>query len=259
MDGDKAVVDPVELEKALDNALAGEAIEKETETVEDLEKAKKEKKPEKSDPENDEEKETEEEGGTEAEADKEIEYEEGKKDTKEAKGVKKSDDDLDFEALSKSIPEILEEDEDASKVVDAMPFVKALVDSVDEQIVELTKAVIYLADKLENIEESIAKNNEIDRTQAKLVKSISERIGVIGSEVQPRKAFLGSKITILKKSDGEDDQEIELTKSEAKDGLTELCKSGTMNMNDVTKYESYINNGRELPESVIRLIASTKK
>lgn len=247
MDGDKAVVDPVELEKALDNALAGKPIEKEIDKPEeDLEKAKKDN------PENDKEKETEEEGGEE----EEMDYEE--EDTKEAKGVKKSEDDLDFEALSKSIPETLEEDEEASQVVDAMPFVKALVDSVDEQIVELTKAVIYLADKLETIEESIAKNNEIDRTQAQLVKSISERIGVIGNEVRPLKADLG-KITILKKSDGEEDQPIELTKSEAMDGLTELCKSKKLDMYDVAKYEGYINTGRQLPESVIQLIASTKK
>jgi hypothetical protein len=229
------VVSSEELEKALDNALGTQ--------IEDLEKAK--KTPKKT---------------TEEEPEEEPEPEEEgyNKEMDNKEKVNKSDKEPDFEALSKSLPETIEENEEAKEVVDAMPFVKALVDTVENQLVELTKAVVYFSEKLEEIEGKVNNSDKIGRAEAKLVKSISERIDEIGGQVNPTKSFLGEKITIMKKSEG-GEEEISLTKSEAMDGLTELCKSEKINMLDVTKYESMINNGRQLPESVIKMISSTKK
>lgn len=240
-------VNPEELEKALENALDA-TLQKSDDSVpkevpeEDLEK---------SEEENKEEKEKEEEGGEDKGESEES------TDNEDDGEVNKSEDELDFDSLSKSIPEILEEDSEASDVVDAIPFVKALVDSVDGQLVELTKAIVYLADKVETLEATVNKNNGINKAQAELVKSISERVGEMGGQVMPRKAFIGKKITIMKKSDGEEDETIELTKSQALEGLTELCKSNKLDMYQVAQFESIINQGRELPESVTKLIAST--
>ena len=53
------------------------------------------------------------------------------------KKAKKSEDEPDFEKLSKSVSEELEENEDAKQVLDAVPFMKALVDQIEDQVDEV--------------------------------------------------------------------------------------------------------------------------
>jgi len=229
--GEKTI-DPDELEKALDSAL------------ESLEKSKKVSKKD---------------DGQEAEPKDQEENEETDEDEEEDEEYEKSEDEPDFESLSKSIPDAINENEEASEVVDAMPFVKALVDSVEDQMVELTKAVLYLSDKIEDIESSMKKSGKVNVAQAKLVKSISESVREIGGTAQPRKAYLGKNITLLKKSDGEgQDETIEMSKGQVMSGLTELHKSNKITLDEVIKYEAYVNAGRELPESLTLQLASTK-
>lgn len=235
---DEKLVNPEELEKALDNALGT------------LEKSKAVSKKD--------------DGQAAAAAkdqgdNKETGEEEEETDDEGKEGVNKSVKEPDFESLAKSIPEVIGENKEASEVVDAMPFVKALVDSVEDQLVEMTKAILYLSDKIETIEAGSKSDRDITVAQAKLVKSISTSIREIGGKVSPRKAFLGSKITILKKSEDGKEEPVELTKSQAAQGLTELHKSGKIGLTEVIKYEGYINNGRQLPDSVNELLVSANK
>jgi len=67
----------------------------------------------------------------------------------------------DFEALNKSVEEGIEENnEEASDAINGIPFVKALVETLDEQMIEVVKAIAYLAKKVEGIEDIIRKIGE---------------------------------------------------------------------------------------------------
>ena len=174
---------------------------------------------------------------------------------KAVKKVKKSEvEEPDFEALSKSLSESIEE-EGASDVLDGIPFVKAMMDSLDDQISEMIKAVVYLSDRIGEIDEKLEKSGAVGAAQAKLVKSISQTVRQIGETPQPLKSFLGKNIKILRKSETGEEGSFEMSKSEALEKLTELHRAGKIELRDVTVYESRIQNGAELPPQIMKLLS----
>ncbi len=215
-------VDSNELEKALDDALK---------STEPLRKAKKAKAPEK---------------------------EESFEDEDEDEDYEKSEDEPDFEKLSKSIPDTLGEDKDAGEVLDGMPFVKALVDTLEDQFVEMTKAVLHLSDKLETVEEKLAKAEKLNIAQAKLVKSISQGVQTIGGTSNMPKSFLGKNVSIMRKSveTGENGSGVEMKKSEVFTKLQLLVKSGDLDLQESIIAEGRINSGKPLQENVVALLTA---
>jgi len=218
-------VNPIELEEALGKAL-----------VEATTKAKKKEPLPPIDEEDEEDEEEEMEGEIKA---------------KKAKKAKKSegddDEEPDFEALSKGLEEdILEREEKATEeIIDAVPFVKALIDSLDSQIGELIKAIVYLSDEQVKIKKSLRKSGDLDVAQAKLIKSMSENMRKMGETPLPRKSVLGQNFEIIQKAggNGNEDKIFSLTKLQAIDKLTELCKSDKITLEELTKAEWRIQKG----------------
>jgi len=163
----------------------------------------------------------------------------------------------DFESLSKSLSESLEEDEEASDVLNGIPFVKAMMDSLDDQISEMIKAVIFLSDKIDDIDERLEKSGKVNFVQAKLVKSISQTVREMGETSQPLKSYLGKNVNFKILRKGEDGKEtpVDMSKSQALEKLTELRKAGKIDLKDVIIYESRIQKGVDLPEPLIKLLS----
>ena len=152
-----------------------------------------------------------------------------------------------------------EEDEEASEVLNALPFVKALVDSMETQLVEVLKALVQQSDKIDEMGERLEKAEEIAIAEAKLIKSISGTVREMGDEVTtPIKSQLGKHLTIVRKSEGEADKKMELTKSEALAKLTTLCKSKKITLKEVISLESKIQKGQEIPEKIQELLVSNE-
>lgn len=192
--------------------------------------------------------------------DEEDEEDEDEEDEDEGEGWK-SEREPDFEALSKSLEEsVASEDQEASEVIDGIPFVKALVNSLEEQIVELVKAIIYLSDKVENVEKKVSKvgtrlekSVEVNEIQAQLVKSVSETVRKIGEAPLPRKAAI-TQLEIMKKSDTGEEHKVALSKSEALEKVTELHREGRLTLAEVISTEARIQKGMEIPENVRNLL-----
>jgi len=179
MDGDneKDEVSQEELEKALDTAL------------ETMNKAATKKAPPVPVDEEDEEDEKEEKEGY-------VKKSEAKK--------SEGEEDVDFLELSKSLEEgVHEKDENAQEVIDAVPFVKALMDTQEEQLTEVIKAIVYVSDKVDQIGGKLEKSEAINAAQAKLIKSMSENMRAIGNTPLTRKSVLGQGLEIIKKSGDE--------------------------------------------------------
>ncbi len=179
------------------------------------------------------------------------------KNNKKLKGVKKSrdNDEPDFEALSKSLPERINEDEEAAETMDGTPFLKALVDTLDEQILELTKAVVCLSDELSDMRKDLRKSRNLEVAQAKLVKSTYENIRGMSETTLPRKAAI-SNLQIIRKSGtgAEGEKTLEMNKSQALDKLTDLCKAGKLDVREVATCESLLNRNKSLPKHIEALV-----
>lgn len=171
-------------------------------------------------------------------------------------GMRKSTRNYDFEILGKSLPEIISEDEDSSEVVDAMPFVKSLMDGIDEQIFALSKAVLEIGEKIESMERKMNKSIDVEVAQAKLVKSIASDIKTFGETANPVKSVLGKSINIMRKTEEGKEVKTELSKSDALDKLTELHKAGKIGINQVAIYEGRIQKGINLPEDIQKMLLS---
>jgi len=223
---------PEELEKALATAL------------ETIEKANSEKTPPEEDEEDEEEEE--EEGATKK----------SKKTGNPCGKTKKSVKEPDFEELNKSIEEGVEEnDEEASDALNGIPFVKALVETLDGQMIELVKAITYLAKKIETVEDKLGKSEKVTIEEAKLVKSISETIRKIGETPLPRQAKI-NQIEIIKKSGTEAmGEKTTITKGQAVIKLTELFKANKINLVESTKLEEIIQKGLPVPDKYLKLMA----
>jgi len=228
----EAGVEAEELEKALDNALEG------------LTKAKK-KLPQELD---------EEEAGEEEEEEEETEQPVRKKVAK-SKRVAKEPDEPDFEALSKSLGEAVEEEEETSDILDAVPFVKALVDALDEQITDLIKAIVFLSDKVDGVEGKLEKSSKIEVAQAKLVKSMSETMRKVGETTRPIKSNLGRNFKVMRKSETGEETEITLSKADALDKLTTLHQAGKLELGEVVVLEEKIQKGLQLPNRYTKLLS----
>ena len=161
----------------------------------------------------------------------------------------------DFESLSKSLSESIEEEEDASDVLDGIPFVKAMIDSLDDQISEMIKAIVFLSDKIDEVGEKLEKSGKVGVAQAMLVKSISQTVRQIGETPQPLKSFLGKNIKILRKSESGEETRVDMSKADALEKLTELHKAGKVELKDVINYESRIQRGVELPQPIMKLLS----
>jgi len=219
-------VNPIELEKALGKMLEAEAITK---------AKKKEPLPPIDEEDEEDEEEEEEEGKTK-----------GKKfKTEKAKKSEYDDEGPDFEELSKGLEEDLLEREEKTtqEIIDAVPFVKALIDSLDNQVSELIKAVVYLSDEQVKIRKELRKSSEIDVAQAKLVKSMSENLRKMGETSLPRKSILGKNFEIIQKASGSEEKRFSLTKLQAIDKLTELCKTDEITLEELQKAEWRIQKG----------------
>jgi len=60
--------------------------------------------------------------------------------------------DGDYQVLAKSLEEeVVEGDKDAQEVIDAVPFIKALMDALEDQITAMIKAIIQLSDEVKSI------------------------------------------------------------------------------------------------------------
>jgi len=217
-------VDGEELEKALESAL------------EVLNKAGKNKKAPRQDEEEDEDEEDDEEGNG-------FKY-------------RKSHDEPDFEELSKSIMEQVVEDEEAEKVIDASPFIKSMVESLEGQLLEFMKAVVDLTDRTESVERRLRKSEKIEVAQAALVKSISQNVRGMAETPQPLRTDLGRNFTVLRKSGEGKTKKVELSKAQAMTKLTELHQAGKISLKDAVSLESRIQNGAELPENVTELLTA---
>ncbi|KKN02804.1 hypothetical protein LCGC14_1113990 [marine sediment metagenome] len=227
-DKDQGTVDdettPEELEKALDIALSK------------LEKANKAPPPP-------------------ADEEDDKDEEEEKRKEKEKLAAKKSEEEPDFEELSKSLEEsVAEKDEDASDVLDGIPFVKSLVSSLDGQLVELVKAVVYLSDKVEAIEAHMEETGDLNKSEAKLIKSISENIRKMSETPLPRKAKI-SEIEIMKKSETGEEIKGTMTKAMALVKLTELHKADKISLKEVVACEGQIQRGVAVPENIQALLS----
>jgi hypothetical protein len=218
-----------ELEKALDVAL------------EDLSKAdKKKKKVVKKDFDEDENEEDDEEFDEDEDDEEEEEYQKSGE--------------PEYEALSKSIEDSLNSDPDSSDVLEVTPFLKSLVRRLDDQITDLTKAMVYQAEEIKDLRKSLRKKEGMEVAQAKLVKSISTRMEAIGGTVLPRKSLLGDKIQIMRKSIEGGEERASLTKSEALSKLPKLVNEGKISIQDSIKFESRIQKGIPLPNDVMTLM-----
>jgi len=182
----------------------------------------------------------------EEEEEKEIKAKKAKK-SEAAKKSENDNEEPDFEQLSKGLEEdLLEKEEDATQeIIDAVPFVKALIDSLDNQISELIKAIVYLSDEQVKIKKSLRKSGELDVAQAKLIKSMSENMRKMGETPLPRKSVLGQNFEIIQKAgdDGSGEKRFSLTKLQAIDKLTELCKTDKITLEELTKAEWRIQKG----------------
>ncbi len=193
------------------------------------------------------------------EEDEEDEEEEAEKDFgKKSKKTEKSEneDDIDFQKLSKSLEEgVLEKEGDAQEVIDAVPFVKALMDTQEEQLSEVIKAIVYVADKVDAVNQRLDKSEKINVAEAKLLKSVSESVRQIGEAPFPRKSDIGKPFEIIKKSeDGE--KKINFTKAEALEKLTILCKSDKITLEEMIMVEGRFNKGMEIPAKFQNLLTS---
>jgi len=152
----------------------------------------------------------------------------------------------DFEELSKGLEEeMLERDEKATdEMIDAVPFIKALFDTLENQVCNLVEAVIYVSDEQKKFKKELKKSVEINVAQAKLIKSMSENMRKMGETPLPRKSVLGQNFEIIQKSgDGNGEKKFSLTKLQAIDKLTELCKSDKITLEELTKAEWRIQKG----------------
>jgi len=180
----------------------------------------------------------------EEEEEKEIKAKKAKK-SEAAKKSENDDEEPDFEQLSKGLEEdLLEKEEDATQeIIDAVPFVKALIDSLDNQISELIKAIVYLSDEQVKIKKSLRKSGDLDVAQAKLIKSMSENMRKMGETPLPRKSILGKNFEIIQKAGDGGEKIFSLTKLQAIDRLTELCKTDKISLEELQKAEWRIQKG----------------
>jgi len=220
-----------ELEKALDTAL------------ESLQKAA----PEEEDEEYEEEDEPEEEETPAPPAKKKM----------SAKKSKEKEDE-NFEALAKSLPDALEGDEEASDVLDAMPFIKSLIDTLEEQMTALVKAIVNISDKVDGIEESLTKSQNLEVASAKVLKSLRKEVKEIGDLPNPPKSLINKNLKIMRKSDGNGNgkKSLEMKPVEVLDKISTLCKSGKISLEQATTAESRIQKGIPLSEGLMQLISS---
>jgi len=181
------------------------------------------------------------------------EEDEDEEDEEEILPTKKSEE-PDFEALSKSLEEsVAEKDEDASEVLDGIPFVKALTETLEDQVVELVKAIVYLSEKVEGIEEKVEKSQAVTMSEAKLIKSVSENLRKIGETPFPRKAKINNLEIMRKSATGEEEKTV-LSKAEALTKLTQLHREGKISLVDSITSEGRIQKGIELPENIRNLL-----
>lgn len=181
----------------------------------------------------------------------EDEYEEMKK--KKSKKIKKSrNDDDGLQALAKSLPEMLEDDDEASEVINAIPFVKGLVDSVETQMEALCKALVSIGGEVTSLKTQLLKSSKLNVAQATMIKSISGQLKDIGDSTTPRRANLGPNIQVMKKSvDGSGESAMQpMNKSVALDKLLELKKAGKIDNVQVGIAEGRINKGIALDANI---------
>lgn len=183
----------------------------------------------------------------------EPEEEEEKEEKKPKKRAKKSDDEPNLPSLSKSLDEMIEENDEAAQMMDASPFIKAMVQGVESQLTDFAKSILYLGEKIESIEKLIAAGQKLEVAQAKMVKSISSEMKKIGDVPMPKKAFLGKNLEIVRKAADGSESKMEMTKSDALTKLTELHKAGKLELKDVTVLEARINNGHPIPDRYLPL------
>jgi len=192
----------------------------------------------------------------------EEEEEEGEKVPKKKKTAKaakksKNEEDPDFQVLAKSLEEeIIEGDEDAQEVIDAVPFIKALMDALEDQMAGMIKAIINVSDKVEGINERLEKAKDINIAEAKLIKSLSENIRKIGEQPLQRKSVLGKGLEVIQKSDDGQEKRTNISRASALEKITELCKADKISLDDAIKLEGRINKGLEVPENFQNLLIS---
>jgi len=183
---------------------------------------------------------------------KEEEEFEEEEEEEEGKETNKSEE-PDFEHLSKSLIEGVDEE-----TVEAFPLIKSLVTSLENQIVDLTKGIIYLSDRVEEVEEKLSDNQTLNHKQAKLVSSISKSVREIGDAPLPRKSYLGKNLEIIRKSEGVETK-VEISKAESLSRLTALHKAGKIDLAEVTTLEGRIQKDQPIPEKFQELILGSDK
>ncbi len=182
-----------------------------------------------------------------------------KKKEKVAKPAKKSegDEDPDFQVLAKSLEEeVVEGDEDAQEVIDAVPFIKALMDALEDQMTGMIKAIVGVSDKIEAVGERLEKAEGINVAEAKLIKSLSENVRKIGEQPLQRKSTLGKGLEVIQKSSDGQEKITSLTRAGALEKIIELCKSDKISLEDSIVLEGRINKGLEIPEKFQNLLVS---
>jgi len=180
------------------------------------------------------------------------EYDEEEEEEDKEEETSKSEE-PDFEHLSKSLVD--EVDEEA---IEAFPLIKSLVTSLEGQITDLTKGIIYLSDRVEEVEEKLSDNQSVTHKQARLVSSISKSVREIGNAPMPRKSYLGKNLEITRKS-GSGETKVEISKSESLNRLTALHKAGKIDLAEVTTLEGRIQKDQPIPEKFQELILSLEK
>lgn len=165
-----------------------------------------------------------------------------------------ADDEPDFSALSKSIPDTIREDVEAGEILDAMPLVAAIADAMEEQITAVTKAVVLLTDKMERLELRMAKSQKLDIATAQMLKSVRNDVKAFGDLPLPRKSVVNTQDLQIMKKSGNKTTKTTLKKSEALDKLTVLCKSGKLTVQEATMAEGRIQKGLTLPAKVTWLL-----
>ena len=127
------------------------------------------------------------------------------------------------------------------------------MDTQEEQLSEVIKAIVYVANKVDAVNERLDKSEKIDFAGAKLLKSVSETVRQMGEAPIPRKSNIGKPFEIIKKSeDGE--KEISMTKAEALEKLSSLCKSDKITLEELIMVEGRFNKGMEIPARIQKLL-----
>lgn len=181
----------------------------------------------------------------------EVEYEESKP---KKEPVKKSKTKEDLETLTKSIPETL--DEEAEEIMDAVPFIKSLVDSLESQFLAMTKSLIAVKEEVEDLKISLTKSQALNVAQAKLVKSMNHNLKILGNSPNDLRSTISKSMKIVRKSKtGSEENDKKFTPTQVLEQLQELQKSGKIGLREIVATETRLNKGLPPSDRVLSLLS----